>query len=249
MSSEEQKILNLELTEKYLNELSKELKKEFGRNAEFEMIVVGGAAIMINYNFRASTTDIDMYVSMGGSVKGAARRVADKYGISDEWLNSDFKKTSSFSHKIVSCSKFYKRYNQILSVRTISGEYLIAMKLASFRPYKRDKSDIIGILEAHQERNSPITFERVDKAVTDLYGTWDKIEPDAKEYIKKAIQEKKLSYKDIVEQEKLNKVLLINFEQDYGDVLNEQNINDVLKILRKKKVQKQMKPRETKPKL
>ena len=34
----------------------------------------------------------------------------------------------------------------ILHVRTMPGAYIIAMKLASLRPYKYDRSDIIGVI-------------------------------------------------------------------------------------------------------
>lgn len=95
MSNSDHNLLTVDAVDRYFNDLSKELKKEYGRGKEFEIVVVGGAAIMINYDFRGTTTDVDGYVSMGGSVKDAARRVAEKHGISDEWLNSDFKRTGS----------------------------------------------------------------------------------------------------------------------------------------------------------
>ena len=43
----------------YFKELSKEIKKQLGRQANVELIVVGGASILMNYGFRESTQDID----------------------------------------------------------------------------------------------------------------------------------------------------------------------------------------------
>ena len=137
-----------EMVESFFDELSKELKKEFGRNASVELIVVGGASILLNYHFRNSTIDIDAVVASRMSIKDAINRVGDKFSLPNGWLNSDFRQTKSYSPKLIQYSKFYKSYNQVLTVRTIEAEYLVAMKLTSLRPYKNDKSDIVGIILA-----------------------------------------------------------------------------------------------------
>lgn len=237
MSYNEYGMLNANLAERYLADLSKELKKEYGRNKEFELIIVGGAAIMLQYDFRNSTSDIDTVVSMGSSVKGASNRVAEKYGLSDGWLNSDFKKTASYSPYLVKYSTYFKTYNQILTVRIIGGEYLVAMKLVSFRPYKRDRSDIIGVLEEHMKRGEPISYKKVDKAVHELYGSWDKISEEAKKYIQSACEGNALRYEDELRREEKNKELLIDFEKNYEDVLCEENLEEVLRVLRQKQEQ------------
>ena len=235
MSNNDHNQLTVDTVDKYFYELSKELKKEYGRGKEFEIVVVGGAAIMFNYDFRGTTTDVDGYVSMGGSVKDAANRVAEKYGISTDWLNSDFKRTNSYSARLTQFSKFYKNYNQILSVRTINAEYLIAMKLVSFRAYKRDRSDILGILETHKKMNKPISYEQINKAVVDLYGGWDRIEDSAQEFIRKVTQDTVYNYALEVDLENENKTLLIDFEKRYQDVLTEENLDTVLAMLQSKK--------------
>lgn len=51
----------------YLKDLAKEIKKEFGKNEKFELIVVGGASILLNYSFRDGTYDIDALKS-GGNI-------------------------------------------------------------------------------------------------------------------------------------------------------------------------------------
>lgn len=131
----------------YLRELSKELKKEFGRNSSFELILVGGASVLINYSFRDTTVDVDAFVSTQSSIKAAIRRVADRHNLPEDWMNSDFRYTDSFSTKLLQYSKYYKTFSQVLQVRTIKDEYLIAMKLMAFRSYKHDFSDIVGILK------------------------------------------------------------------------------------------------------
>lgn len=44
-----------------LRELSKEIKREFGRNSKHEIIIVGGAAIVLTHDFRKSSSDIDAH--------------------------------------------------------------------------------------------------------------------------------------------------------------------------------------------
>ena len=42
----------------YLKELAKEYKKQ-ARGMDAELILIGGASVLINYGFREMTTDID----------------------------------------------------------------------------------------------------------------------------------------------------------------------------------------------
>ncbi|MCQ2796480.1 MAG: DUF6036 family nucleotidyltransferase [Bacilli bacterium] len=177
--------INNELTKKelnlYLNELSKQYKKLGGRRVPCELIIVGGAAIVLNYNFRLSTTDIDAFGDTHSILKEAIRKVEDKFNLSDDWLNTDFLFSSSFSKRLVEVSIPYKTFNQVLNVRTISREYLIAMKLYAFRNYKYDKSDIIGIIN-EENKKKPVTFNEIKKAVIKLYGDYNKISKSAQTF-------------------------------------------------------------------
>lgn len=234
MSNKNNKTLDVHLIDKYLSELSKELKKEYGRYKEFEIILVGGAAIILNYDFRGGTTDIDTFVSSGGAIKDASYRVADKFDLPSDWLNSDFRKTKSYSPHLVQYSKFYKRFSQILNVRTITREYLVAMKLISFRAYKRDKSDIVGIIETHKNSEKPISLEEVQTAVKNLYGNWDTITEEAKEFVERALSGT-VSYETEILGEDEGKEILLEIEEKYDDLLNTSNVNTILEQIRAKK--------------
>ena len=130
---DEPQMLGKEDLNQYLNELSKKLKKEFGRNARFEVILVGGGSVLLNYNFRNMTADLDYFVASGHSIKAAINRVTDKNDLSVSWMNTDFRKTESYTPELTKASKYYKTFNQVLTVRTIDGADLMAMKLKSFR--------------------------------------------------------------------------------------------------------------------
>lgn len=221
----------------YFKELSKEIKKELGRQANIELIVVGGASILLNYGFRQSTQDIDAFVATHSSIKEAINRVGDKFNLPNGWINSDFKQTLSFSPKLVQVSKPYMTYNQVLSVRTVSEEYLVAMKLASFRQYKTDSSDIIGIIQEQRSIGNPITFEAVDKAVSILYKGWENMPEKSKEFLLGALNpDLPQEVYDIAKNtEETNKTLLVNFEKEYPDVLKSENLESILDSIKRKR--------------
>ena len=128
----------------YLKELAKEMKRLNGRSVHAEIVLVGGAAILTNYGFRDMTSDIDAVIHANSSMKEAINAVGDKFDLPNGWLNADFMHTGSYSSKLDEISVYYKTFGGVLDVRTISAEYLIAMKLRSGRKYKNDLSDIIG---------------------------------------------------------------------------------------------------------
>ena len=206
--------------------LSKELKKEFGRNSTFEIIIVGGASIVLNYHFRETTLDIDALLPSNSSIKDAIRRVADRFHLEDDWLNTDVKYTNSYSSKLILYSRPYKIYNRILHVRTVKEEYLIAMKLKSLRPYKYDMSDVLGILNEVPD----ITLDKIKMAVINLYGSWEAISDDAREYLEN-IFNKQIEFTEIKEKELKNRNLLTKFEEKYKDVLNENNVSEILESI------------------
>lgn len=221
----------------YLKELAKEFRRLNGKSMPAEIVLVGGAAILTNYAFRDMTTDIDAVIHATSSMKDAINMVGDKYDLPNGWLNADFMHTGSYSPKLDEFSVYYKSLYGVLSVRTIAAEYLIAMKLRSGRKYKNDLSDVIGILAEHEKRGTPITIEKIDTAVTNLYGGWDTFPEDSKPFIEAALKNGNFEniYTSVKKDELESKDILIGFENDYPKVANESNINDILKTLKAKR--------------
>jgi hypothetical protein len=114
--------------------------------------------------------DIDAVILASTAMKEAVNRTGDRLGLPNGWLNADFKRTESYSDRLYEASVYYRIFSNILNVRTVAAEYLIAMKLMSGRRYKNDISDIYGILLEHKRNGAPISRTAVDNAVTRLYG-------------------------------------------------------------------------------
>lgn len=229
---------NLDL---YLKELGKEYRKRSGKKVPAEIILVGGAAILANYGFRDVTYDIDAIILASSVMKEVIKNVGDRFELPHNWLNADFKKTASFTNKLFEVSVYYRTFSNILTVRIIAAEYLIAMKLISGRQYKHDLSDIAGILWEHKKSGSPILKSAVDKAIAYLYGADSEIPQVSKELIEDAfsIDDYEKVYNEIRQNEKQAKEILLVFQQPNPNGLKGENINDIIEKARKKKLEEQ----------
>lgn len=220
-----------------LSRLAKEFRKLNGKKVHAEIVLIGGAAVLANYGFRDMTYDIDAVICASSAMKEAINRVGDEMGLPNGWLNSDFTKTKSYSPKLLQYSEYYKRFGYVLEVRTISREYLVAMKLMSGRQYKNDISDVIGILREQKERGKPLTLEMIKTAVCNLYGSWDNLPQNSKELITEVMRDEQ--YEALYEQYRSNETMakesLIDFEKQYPGVTNTDNVNDIIRDLQNRK--------------
>ena len=219
----------------YLKELAKQFRKLNGKAMPAEITLIGGASILINYGFRDSTYDVDALIHASSAMKDAINYVTDTLGLPNGWLNEDFKNTKSYTPRLVNYSKYYRTFSNVLTVRTITGEYLVAMKLMAYRQYKHDISDIVGILREQQNSGDPLTFERIDKAVNDLYDSWENLPKNAKNMIESILANEDMDalYEVYANEEAAAKDALITFEDKYPDVLKEDNLADILNHLLK----------------
>lgn len=219
----------------YLKELAKQFRKLNGKAMPAEITLIGGASILINYGFRDSTYDVDALIQASSAMKDAINYVTDTLGLPNGWLNEDFKNTKSYTPRLVNYSKYYRTFSNVLTVRTITGEHLVAMKLMAYRQYKHDISDIVGILREQQNSGDPLTFERIDKAVTDLYDSWEKLPENARGMIESILANEDMDalYEAYANEEAAAKDALITFKDKYPDVLKEDNLADILSHLLK----------------
>ncbi len=223
----------------FLSKLAKEFRKQNGKMVSAEIILIGGAAILANYGFRDMTYDIDAIIRSNASMKEAINKIGDEFGLPNGWLNSDFTKTKSYSPKLLQYCGYYKKFGQVLEVRTIKGEYLVAMKLMSSRQYKNDISDIIGILREEKERGNPLSLENIRKAVCNLYDSWDALPQDSREFITEIMREGQFEvlYEQYRSNELAAKESLVDFERTYPNVINTDNVSDIIRELKMRRGQ------------
>ncbi len=223
--------------DRYLKALAKEYRNLNGKSVPAEIILIGGASVLINYDFRERTYDMDAIIHASSAMRDAINHVGDKYGLPSGWINDDFKKTDSYTQKIEQYSKYYRTYSNIVTFRTVSEEYLVAMKMRSGRGYKNDRSDIIGILNAQEQKGEPLTIDMIRRAVTELYGSYDVISKDMRELVEQALSDKQ--YEDLFilvrNTELENRGILIEYKERKPDAISSKNVSEVLEALRKKK--------------
>lgn len=233
----------------YLKKLSKIYKKLSAGRMPAEIILVGGSAIAVNYAFRQSSTDIDAIIQAPEVMRDAICRIRDEENLPGNWINSDFTKTASFSPMLRLYSKHYKTFSNIVEIRTMTGAFLIAMKMRSGRIYKHDLSDIIGILiEENEKRESPISITEIRDACEKLYGEagYDTMPVASKKLIENAvnlnIQELHNLYRHQTETEAENCRLLIQFEAENPGILSSENLTEIVEKLKNKAEKTSPKP-------
>lgn len=199
-----------------------------------EVILIGGASIVINYGFREMTYDMDAIIEAASSMKDSINYIGDKYGLPNGWLNTDFMKTASYTSKLSRYSTYYKTYSNIVTFRTVTGKYLLAMKLMAGRLFKFDRSDVIGILWEQEKNGEPLSLEDIKEAIVDLYGSYDVIPEDSAEFIERAIQEGNYGelYQSVRQMELESKDILLQFQKDSPGIARTDNVNEVLDSLR-----------------
>lgn len=221
----------------YLRELAKEFRKRNGKSMPAEIILIGGASVLINYGFREITYDMDAIINAASSMKDAINSVGDRFGLPNGWINADFMNTASYTPRINRFSEYYKTFSNVITFRTVTGEYLLAMKLMSGRQYKYDLSDVIGILWEQKKKGQPLTMEQIERAVVDLYDAYDRLPQDSRRFIENALADGDFEamYQSIREMEAENKDILIEYQAEKSGAPNSDNVSSIIAAIRKRK--------------
>ena len=115
MSSKDKITFTKDNLDAYLKELAKEYRKLGGKSMPAEVVLIGGASVLINYGFREMTTDIDAVIQAASTMKEAINHVGDRNDLPRGWINEDFKNTKSFSPKLLMYSTYQTRQSIRLS--------------------------------------------------------------------------------------------------------------------------------------
>ena len=150
-------------------ELFSGIYKKNKPNKPLDIYVVGGSAVVLNFEFRLSTMDIDALFETDEMINNAIMLTAKEMNIASDWLNSDFINTPSFTPKIKGVSALYKTFNEVVNVYYIEPLYLVAMKLKSARPTGGDLDDVIKMIYELRYNSKCVSYEDIVKAYFYLY--------------------------------------------------------------------------------
>jgi hypothetical protein len=120
-----------------------------------ELLLAGGAALVLLYSARTSTKDVDAILS-DSAARQAARRVAGRLGFPEDWLNEGAK---GFLHGVALGDVLLR--TPALVVQALAPQQLLAMKLCAWR-------DDIGIADARLI---------LSKLQGDQIAVWQQLEP------------------------------------------------------------------------
>lgn len=181
------------LTKNSIDEIFDCFAKNYDGKDPLNVFLVGGGAIMIHFDFRQSTIDLDAFFKTNNLVEIAINKVAEEKGLPKDWLNQDFINTPSYSPKINEVSKLYKAFNNVVFVYCLEPVYLIAMKLKSSRPTGGDLDDIIKMIYELRYKSISISYEEVINAYqylyTDFSNTYDYFLEKTKEAFNTPLEE------------------------------------------------------------
>ena len=104
------------------------------------------------------------------------------------------------------------------------------MKLRAGRQYKNDLSDIVGILAEHEQKGTPIDFETIDRAVSELYGGWERFPEHSLTFIRNILEAGNFAeiYKEIRESERDAQKVVLKLEETYHGKFREEKIDKAL---------------------
>ncbi len=130
-----------------------------GRGVTGEIVVAGGAAMLLVIRNRDTTRDVDAYFATNPQeIRAAAAVVARKEGLPPHWLN-DGVKGFFYSQPPTSLWAEYPG----LRLYTVDPDYLLAMKVLAARP--QDVGDIIALVDHLDLRAAPDVLAVVQRYI------------------------------------------------------------------------------------
>jgi len=126
---------------KYFGDLNAELAAE---NIRGELALVGGAVMCLVFKSREATIDVDAVFEPKMKLYECAKKVAEKNGLNDGWLNDSVK-------GYISVSGEFKLFNEMSHIKifSASAEYMLAMKCLSSRTDNINEINDIKFLLSH----------------------------------------------------------------------------------------------------
>ena len=106
--------------------------------------------------------------------------------------------------------------------------------MLSDKPFTKENLD-------QKKNGNPLTLDMIQRAVCDLYGSYESLSGDIRKFLENAIEDgdyEKL-YSRVRQYEAENKDNLLEYQNEKPSAISVDNVNDVIEALRRKKNQSQ----------
>jgi hypothetical protein len=154
------------------------LSEELGRlGTKGELCLYGGAVMCLLYQARPSTRDIGAVFQPTREIREAARRIAAREGLHDDWLNNGVKGFVTNHPKRVHIDL------PNLKVFVPEPDYLLAMKTLAARVDATDKEDVKTLLRELHIQSVEDVF-----AILEKYYPSEQIRPATRFFVEELFQ-------------------------------------------------------------
>lgn len=167
--------MTAEEIKQYFSELNDELRQ---MEIKGEVSLFGGAVMCLVYNARPATKDVDAIFRPTSEIRQAAKVVAARHNLNDNWLN-DAVKGYWVEHK----ERILIAHSN-LSIFVPEPDYLLAMKAIAARGESYDSDDVRLLIEALNLTSAGDVFEIVEK-----YYPRNQIGPKTQYFIEELFQD------------------------------------------------------------
>lgn len=149
---------------------------ELGKCAEaqglvLEVVLYGGAAMILAYSNREVTKDVDAILRPPEEGRALAQDVAERMGLDDDWLDEGIRKFVSVQGTFapLQIEELEAAARRHLKITRASAAYLLAMKCRACRPelpgWPGDQADIEFLLRKMNLQ----TTDQVDEVIERFY--------------------------------------------------------------------------------
>lgn len=134
-----------------------------------EVCLYGGAAMMLAYNARETTFDVDALVRPREVGERLVLRVAQQLGLPDDWLNDGVAKFTSIvgTYAPLRVQELESKAARHLRITRASAPYLLAMKCLAFRPRLGPRTGDLDLIR----KMGLLTVEAIEEVLERFYPT------------------------------------------------------------------------------
>jgi predicted nucleotidyltransferase len=124
------------------------LLRELDENlsSSFDIVLIGGAAMIIHFGAKRATRDVDVFILRGASseLRHAAEQISERYNLPKDWLNDAAKGfadilPTDFYHRLVPLSFGFKR----IRLYALGTPEQVALKIIALREQDLEDLEIL----------------------------------------------------------------------------------------------------------